>query len=321
MSFFKKLKEKIFGKSNKLSQKYATTFSQTNFASRLKSLASRFSKINDQYFEEVEEILITADIGGALVDELLEEVKKECRIKNVIYPSEINEIIVDKMFIAYTKNEFLDNTLKYDDDKINAYLIVGVNGVGKTTTIAKLAYKFKSEGKKVLLVAADTFRAAAVEQLVVWAKRVGVDITERGQGVDPTSVIYDAAKIAKEKHYDILLIDTAGRMQNKDNLMRELGKIKKVISSLLPNTPQETLLIIDGTTGQSGLIQAEVFQQIGAVTGIVLTKMDGTSKGGIVLAIKDKLNLPVRYLGVGEKMEDLIEFDLEQYLYSLFREE
>jgi len=321
MGIFSKIKQKLFGSSNKLSNKYKTSFSNTTLHFKFKALTARYKKINDEYFNEVEEILLSADISYDLVDDVLTEVKKECRLNNIDLPSEINEMIVDKLYILYVGNQELNTKLKYDVGEINAYLIVGVNGVGKTTTIAKLAYKYKLEGKKVLLVAADTFRAAAVEQLKVWANRVGVDIVERGMGVDPSSVIYDAAKQAKEKKYDILLIDTAGRMQNKEGLMRELAKIKKVISSLLPNCPQETLLIIDGNTGQSGLVQAEVFNEIGAVTGIIVTKLDGTSKGGIILTIKYKLNLPVRYIGLGEKMEDLVEFDLEEYLYSLFKEE
>jgi fused signal recognition particle receptor len=321
MGLFKSLKSKIAGNSNKKNDKYSLSLDDINVGGRFAKLASRYRKINEEYFNEVEELLISADIGVDLVDEIITEVQKEARIQGIDAPSQINELIVDKIYIAYAKDDYIESKLKYDPDHVNCYLIVGVNGVGKTTTIAKLAHLFLQEGKSVMLVAGDTFRAGAVEQLQIWGERLKVEVISKGQNADPSAVMFEAAKRAKEEKINVLLIDTAGRLQNKTNLMAELAKIKKVLSQHIPHAPSETLLIIDGTTGQNGLLQAQVFKDIGAVTGLILTKMDGTSKGGIVLSIKDKWNLPVRYVGIGEKLEDLIEFDLENYLYSLLKEE
>lgn len=231
---------------------------------------------------------------------------------------ELQPIIVDKMFELYLKNEVVNNNLNLNPNGLSVFLFVGVNGVGKTTTIAKIAYRLKKEGKKVLLAAGDTFRAGAIDQLEVWAKRVGVDIVTKVSGSDPSSVIYDATQKAINEKYDVLLCDTAGRLQNKVNLMKELEKMHRVISREVVGAPQETLLVIDATTGQNGLSQAEAFLEATKVTGVILTKLDGTSKGGIVLAIRDKYNIPIKMVGLGEKMEDLEYFDLEDYISGLF---
>ena len=222
------------------------------------------------------------------------------------------------MFIIYVNNEIIVNKINYASDGPTIILFVGVNGAGKTTTIGKIAYKLKEEGKKVLIVAGDTFRAGATEQLVEWANKIKVDIVAK-EAKDPVSVMYDGVNKAKEENYDVVLIDTAGRLQNKINLMKELEKVNKVIGKLIPNAPHETLLVIDATTGQNGISQAKSFKEITDITGIVLTKLDGTAKGGIVLAIKDSTGIPVKFVGLGEKKEDLRTFDIEKYIYGLFK--
>ena len=222
------------------------------------------------------------------------------------------------MFELYLKGEIVNNNFNIQKDDLSVFLFVGVNGVGKTTTIAKIAHRLKNEGKKVLLAAGDTFRAGAVDQLEIWAERVGVDIVIKKGATDPSSVIFDAIKKAKEDKYDVLLCDTAGRLQNKVNLMKELEKMNRVIQREVENGPHETLLVIDATTGQNGLSQAEAFMEVTNISGVILTKLDGTSKGGIVLAIRDKYNLPIKMIGLGEKMEDLEYFDLEDYIGGLF---
>ena len=234
---------------------------------------------------------------------------------------ELQQIIVDKMFELYLKNEIVNNNLNINKEGLSVFLFVGVNGVGKTTTIAKIAHRLKKQGKKILLAAGDTFRAGAVDQLEIWAERVGVDIVIKKGATDPSSVIYDALQKAKNEKYDVLLCDTAGRLQNKVNLMKELEKMNRVIEREVPNAPQETLLVIDATTGQNGLSQAESFLEVANITGVILTKLDGTSKGGIVLAIRDKYNIPIKMIGLGEQMEDLEYFDLEEYIGGLFIED
>lgn len=227
------------------------------------------------------------------------------------------DIIIDEMFIIYVNNDIIVNKINYADTNPTVILFVGVNGVGKTTSIGKIAYRLKNQGKKVLLVAGDTFRAGAVEQINEWGSRVGCDVVSK-ETQDASSVIYDGLTKAKEENYDVVLIDTAGRLQNKVNLMNELDKINKVIGKLVPNAPHETLLVIDATTGQNGISQAKSFKEITNITGIVLTKLDGTAKGGIVLAIKEKVGIPVKFIGLGEKEEDLRVFDIEKYIYGLF---
>ena len=293
--------------------------SRKEFTSKLNLLTMKHNKINEEYYEELEEILIGADIGVNTVMKFIDKIKSRVKKENITSANELKEIIVDEMFIIYVENDIISSKIKYAESGPTVLLFVGVNGVGKTTTIAKLAYKLKNEGKKVLLVAGDTFRAGAVEQLDEWKNTVGVDIVFK-ENADPSSVMYDGLTKAKEENYDVVLIDTAGRLQNKVNLMNELDKINKVIGKLIPEAPHETLLVIDATTGQNGISQAKSFMSITNITGIVLTKLDGTAKGGIVLAIKDETGIPVKYIGLGEKKEDLKVFDIEKYIYGLFKE-
>ena len=320
MGFFSKVKEKFVGKSAKQNEKYVAGLdrSNTTFSDRINELAARFREINDEYFEELENILIMSDVGVSMVMKIVEEIKNEVRIQNITDPKEINEIIVDKMFVIYANDSVMTTKINYADDGLTVILMVGVNGAGKTTTIGKLANRIvKDEGKKVMVAAGDTFRAGAIDQLAVWASRVGVEIVKGREGGDPSAVVFDALKQAKEKNTDLLICDTAGRLQNKVNLMKELEKMNRIIKREVPNAPHETLLVIDATTGQNGVSQAVEFSKITDITGLVLTKMDGTAKGGIVLSIKDQLNIPVKFIGLGEKVYDLQEFDLDQYIYGL----
>ena len=259
-----------------------------------------------------------ADIGVNTVMDFVDRLKKRIKKENIVDANDLNEIIVDEMFIIYVNNDVIVNKINYSDEGPTVLLFVGVNGVGKTTTIGKLAYKLKNEGKKVLLVAGDTFRAGAVEQLIEWANRIDVDYVAK-ENADPASVVFDGLNKAKEENYDVVIIDTAGRLQNKVNLMNELDKINRVIGNIIPNAPHETLLVLDATTGQNGISQAKSFKEITNVTGIVLTKLDGTAKGGIVLAIKESVGIPVKYIGLGEQKEDLRTFDIEKYIYGLFK--
>ena len=320
MGFFSKVKEKFVGKSAKQNEKYVAGLdrSNTTFSDRINELAARFREINDEYFEELENILIMSDVGVSMVMKIVEEIKNEVRIQNITDPKEINEIIVDKMFVIYANDSVMTTKINYANDGLTVILMVGVNGAGKTTTIGKLANRIvKDEGKKVMVAAGDTFRAGAIDQLAVWASRVGVEIVKGREGGDPSAVVFDALKQAKEKNIDVLICDTAGRLQNKVNLMKELEKMNRIIKREVPEAPHETLLVIDATTGQNGVSQAVEFSKITDVTGLVLTKMDGTAKGGIVLSIKDQLNIPVKFIGLGEQVDDLQEFDLEQYIYGL----
>ena len=316
--FFGKRKEK-----NEQSKKYNLGLkkTRTGLLGRLKQVLTGYNSVTEDLFDDLTDIFIMADVGVETTLNFIEELKSDERVKDCKTASELQPIIVDKMFDLYLKGEIVNNNLNVQKDGLSVFLFVGVNGVGKTTTIAKIAYRLKKEGKKVLLAAGDTFRAGAVDQLEEWAKRVGVDIVIKKGATDPSSVIFDAIKRAKEGKYDVLLCDTAGRLQNKAGLMAELAKMNKVIEREVPNAPHETLLVIDATTGQNGLSQAEAFMEVTNVTGVILTKLDGTSKGGIVLAIKDKYNLPIKMVGLGEKMEDLEYFDLENYINSLFDEE
>ena len=289
------------------------------FVSKLSLLGVKYTKIDDEYYDELEEILINADVGVntvmSFMDRLRDRVKKE-KITDTAY---LNEVIVDELFIIYVNNESLSDKINMAEEGPTVILMVGVNGVGKTTTIAKLAWKEKEKGKKVLLVAGDTFRAGAVKQLEEWANRTG-SLFYGKDNTDPAGVVYDGLVKAKEEDVDIVLIDTAGRLQNKVNLMKELEKINKVIEKHIPGAPHETLLVIDATTGQNGISQAMAFKEITNITGIVLTKLDGTAKGGIVLAIKEDVKIPVKFIGLGEKMTDLKAFDIENYIYGLFKD-
>lgn len=289
------------------------------FVSKLSLLTMKYNKIDASYFEELEEILIMADIGVETVMNFVDELRKRVKKENITSAEALKEIIVDEMFIIYVNNDIIVNKIKYAEKGPTVLLFVGVNGVGKTTTIGKMAYNLKKEGKKVLLVAGDTFRAGAIEQLIEWGNRVNADVFSK-EGIDPSSVIYEALEKAKKEDYDVVLIDTAGRLQNKVGLMKELEKMNKVIGKQIESAPHETLLVIDATTGQNGISQAKSFKEITDVTGIVLTKLDGTAKGGIVLAIKESVGLPVKYVGLGETKEDLRIFDIENYIYGLFKE-
>ena len=292
--------------------------SRKNFADKLKNLARKYKTVNKEYFDELEQVLIEADVGVNLTIKVIDEVLSASKTEGVSDAESINELLVDKLFLNYAKSGGnIINELAFQEGQTTVVLVVGVNGVGKTTTIAKLAYKYKEKGKKILLGACDTFRAGAVEQLSLWAERLGVEIVKGSANEDPASVAYRSAQKANEIKADLLIVDTAGRLQNKVNLMAELEKIYRVLGKAVPGAPHESLLIIDATTGQNGVVQAKVFNEVAKLTGVIITKMDGTSKGGIILAIRDELGLPVRYIGLGEKMSDLQEFDLDKYLYSL----
>ena len=317
MGIFSKIKEKLFGK--KQNEKYVAGLdkSRQTFKGKLKSLFARFKKVDEEYYQELEDLLISSDVGARLSYEIVDATKEEAKYQGITDPDKILELLVEEMYVSYKQDIDLDEPIHYAEEGPTIIMMVGVNGVGKTTTIAKLTHRFQKEGKKVLLVAADTFRAGAVEQLGVWADRLNVDIVKGKENADPSSVIFDGMKKAKNSDYDIVIVDTAGRLQTKVNLMNEIAKMCKVIKKEFVDGPHETFLVIDATTGQNGVFQAKVFAEVTGVSGIVLTKMDGTSKGGIVLAIKDQLQIPVRYIGLGEGVDDLMEFDLEAYLNGL----
>ncbi|QSF13578.1 signal recognition particle-docking protein FtsY [Mycoplasma sp. Mirounga ES2805-ORL] len=341
MGFFSYLKSKIFGKktleekqkelekkdeeklikSNKLDKYSAGLSKSSSLGKKIFDLQNKYKEIDEEFFEELEEILIMSDINSELVYAIITHIKKEVRARNITNPKQIGELVADQMFVIYTNKSLVDTTLNYKDDRLNIFIFVGVNGSGKTTSIAKIAHKYIKEGKKVLIAAADTFRAGAVSQLEVWANRVNADIVKPvKEGADPSSVVYEALDRAKNDQYDLLLIDTAGRLQNKVNLMKELEKMYGIIKKFQNNAPHECLLVLDATTGQNGVSQARSFKEVANPTGIILTKMDGTSKGGIVLSIKDEFDLNVKYIGLGEGLEDLQEFDLENFLYQITKD-
>lgn len=326
MGLFNKLKNIISKKEqeevvdeNVLKYDEGLEKTRREFVSKLSMLGIKYTKINDEYFDELENILIMADIGVNTVMDFMDKLKKRVKSENITDTKYLNEVIVDELFIIYVNNESITDKINMASSGPTVILMVGVNGVGKTTTIAKLAYKYKCEGKKVMLIAGDTFRAGAVDQLKIWADRTD-SLFFGKENIDPAGVIYDGLLKAKEDGVDIVLVDTAGRLHNKVNLMKELEKINKVIGKIIPDAPHETLLVIDGTTGQNGIMQAQAFKEITNITGIVLTKLDGTAKGGIVLAIKEEVNIPVKFVGLGEKMTDLIPFDIENYIYGLFKD-
>lgn len=289
------------------------------FVSQVSILGHKYNKVSEDYFEELENLLIMADIGVNTVMKFMDELRSRVKKENITDTKYLGEVIVDELFIIYVNGENLSDKINTNPDGPTVILMVGVNGVGKTTTIGKLAFKYKNEGKKVMLIAGDTFRAGAVPQLEEWASRTN-SLFYGKENTDPAGVIYDGLIKAKEEQVDIVLVDTAGRLQNKVNLMKELEKINKVIGTHIPNAPHETLLVIDAATGQNGILQAESFKEITNITGIVLTKLDGTAKGGIVLAIKESVNIPVKFIGLGEGMEDLRVFDIENYIYGLFKD-
>lgn len=290
--------------------------SRSNFSNKLTNLSKKYKSVNQEYFDELEQILIESDVGVSFALDTIEKVLEQSKREKLTEPEQINDLLVDTMFVGYANKGDVVNEISFDNGPV-VLLVVGVNGVGKTTTIAKLANRYKQKKKKVLLVAADTFRAGATEQLTVWAQRLGIDIVTGKENADPASVAFDGVKKGKEIKADLIIVDTAGRLQTKNNLMAELAKIKRVIGKEIEGAPQETFLIIDATTGQNGVVQAKAFAEVTDVTGVVITKMDGTSKGGIILAIREELSLPVRFIGLGEKLDDLVEFDLDNYLYGL----
>lgn len=324
MGLFTKLKDIILFKESqktKESQIFMKGLEKTrsSFGSQLNLLSTKYHKVTEEYFEELENILIMADIGINTVTSFMARLRKRVKNEHIVNPSNLKEIIVDELFIIYVNEDIVTDKINLAQKKPTIILVVGVNGVGKTTSLAKLAYKYKKEGLKVMLIGADTFRAGAVEQLQLWAEKVGVLFYGR-DNVDPSSVIFDGIKKASEEDVDLILIDTAGRLHNKINLMNELLKINKVIGTKVAGAPHETLLVIDATTGQNAIMQAKAFKEITNLTGIILTKLDGTAKGGIVLAIKEEVGLPVKFVGLGEKMTDLIPFDIEDYIYGLFKD-
>mgnify|MGYP006069484795 FL=1 len=329
MGLFDKLKKLVTKKEKEIENKEIEESLETydkglkktrdEFVSKLSLLGIKYTKVSEEYFEELENLLIMADIGVNTVFKFMEEIRERVKKENIVDTKYLQEVIVDELFIIYVNNESLSDKIAMADEGTTVILMVGVNGVGKTTTIAKLAYKYRQEGKKVMMIAADTFRAGAVAQLKDWAMKTD-SLFFGKENTDPSGVIFDGLEMAKKEDVDIVFIDTAGRLQNKVNLMKELEKMNKVIGRIVPNAPHETLLVIDATTGQNGIVQAESFKEITNITGIVLTKLDGTAKGGIVLAIKESVGIPVKFIGLGEKMTDLQVFDIESYIYGLFKD-
>ncbi|CAM3944904.1 signal recognition particle-docking protein FtsY [Paenibacillus alkaliterrae] len=318
MSFFKKLKESIATKTEAVTNVFKEGLAKTRtaFAQKVEELITRRKKIDEQFYEELEEILIGADVGVNTVMQLIDELRVEVKKRKIEEAADLQPVLSEKLIQLMKGDDHAG--LRMAASGITVILFVGVNGVGKTTTIGKLAHKFKNEGKSVLLAAGDTFRAGAIEQLEVWGQRVGVDVIKQQSGSDPAAVMFDAVQAAKQRGVDVLLCDTAGRLQNKTNLMEELNKIFRVIQRELPDAPHEVLLVLDATTGQNALSQAKLFGEKSGVTGLVLTKLDGTAKGGIVIAIRNELSLPVKLVGLGEKMGDLQQFDSEQFIHALF---
>lgn len=307
---------------NEVEEKYEKGLEKTRktFGQRLNELLANFRTVDEHFFEELEETLIEADVGFETALRISEELRQEVKLRNAKKPADVQNAIVEKMVQIYeAEGKEEDNSLHYKKDGLSVFLFVGVNGVGKTTSIGKMANQLREQGKKVLLAAADTFRAGAIDQLVVWGERAQVPVVTGKEKSDPASVVFDAMKRAKSEHADVLLVDTAGRLQNKVNLMKELEKIKRVIQREEPDAPQEVLLVIDATTGQNALVQAKQFKETTDVTGIVLTKLDGTAKGGIVLAIRNELHLPVKLVGLGERIDDLEPFEPTEYVYGLFK--
>lgn len=314
-SFFKKDKEE---QKEQLSQSLDKT--RSGFFSKLSKALVGKSTIDDDVLDDIEEILITSDVGASTTLKIISNLEERIARQKFLKIEEIYNVLEEEIVKIFSKEESDILDFEVSSDKLPyVIMVVGVNGVGKTTTIGKLAYKFRTAGKKVILGAADTFRAAAVEQLVIWSKRAGADIINKGMNADPGSVAYDTLAQAKSKGYDVAIIDTAGRLHNKTNLMNELGKIKRVMSKVLPEAPHEVLLILDASTGQNAIEQAKQFFAITEVNAIALTKLDGTAKGGVVISISDQFKIPIKYIGTGEKIEDLQMFDKIDFVKSFFR--
>ena len=304
MGLFSKLKEGL-------------TKTRDNIVSGIDNIFNGFSSIDDDFYEELEETLIMGDIGVRATDEIIEDLKAKVKENKIKDPKDCKQLLIDTI---KEKMNLGPNAYEFENTK-SIVMLIGVNGVGKTTSVGKLAGHLKEQNKKVVLAAADTFRAAAIEQLTEWANRVGADIIAQNEGSDPAAVIYDSIAAAKARHADVLLCDTAGRLQNKKNLMEELKKINRIIEKEYPDAYRETLVVLDGTTGQNALSQAKQFMEVADVTGIILTKLDGTAKGGIAVAIQSELGIPVKYIGIGEKIDDLQKFDAEAFIHALFNVE
>lgn len=299
-------------------EKYNRTLkkTRTGFAARLNEFFANFRRVDEEFFEELEEMLILSDVGVNVATQLTEDLRYEARLENVKKTEDLQRLIIEKLVDIYEKDDVYKEQINFQDG-LTVMLFVGVNGVGKTTSIGKLAHKYKQEGKKVMLVAADTFRAGAVAQLVEWGRRVDVPVVTGAEKSDPASVVYDGMEKALAEGVDVLMIDTAGRLQNKDNLMAELEKIGRIIKRVVPEAPHETLLALDASTGQNALSQAKEFSKITPLTGLVLTKLDGSAKGGVVLAIRQELDIPVKLIGFGEKIDDIGEFHSEEFMQGL----
>lgn len=326
MGFFDKIKRAFTGEEKteevEVQEKYDKGLEKTRktFGKRMNELFANFRTVDEDFFEELEETLIGADVGFETAIRITEALRQEVKLRNAKKSAEVQNAIIEKLVDLYEAEGINEvNELNIQEDGLTVILFVGVNGVGKTTSIGKLAHQFKNEGKKVLMAAADTFRAGAIDQLVVWGERAGVEVVRGNAGGDPAAVVFDALERAKTEQADVLLVDTAGRLQNKVNLMNELEKIKRVIQRELPEAPQETLLVLDATTGQNAMVQAKQFKETTDVTGLVLTKLDGTAKGGIVLAIRNELHLPVKLVGLGEGIDDLEPFDPNDFVVGLFK--
>ena len=289
---------------------------RTGFSARLNTFLANFRRVDEDFFEELEEMLILSDVGVNVATQLTEDLRYEAKLENAKKADDLKRVIIEKLVEIYEKDGVFNEQINFQDG-LTVMLFVGVNGVGKTTSIGKLAYKYKNEGKKVMLVAADTFRAGAVAQLAEWGRRVDVPVVTGPEKADPASVIFDGMERAVAENVDVLLIDTAGRLQNKDNLMAELEKIGRIIKRVVPDAPHETLLALDASTGQNALSQAKEFSKITPLTGLILTKIDGTAKGGVVLAIRQELDIPVKFIGFGEKIDDIGEFDSEDFIRGL----
>ncbi|MGX7350488.1 cell division protein FtsY [Enterococcus canis] len=325
MGFFDKIKKVFTGETEEpqteVQEKYDKGLekSRKTFGERMNELFANFRTVDEDFFEELEETLIGADVGFQTAIKITDELRQEVKLRNAKKPAEVQNAIIEKLVDLYEAEGINEHNELNMQPGLTVMLFVGVNGVGKTTSIGKLAHQFKEEGKKVLLAAADTFRAGAIDQLVVWGERAGVEVVRGKAGGDPAAVVFDAVERAKAENADVLLVDTAGRLQNKVNLMKELEKIKRVIQRELPDAPHEVLLVVDATTGQNAMVQAKQFKETTDVTGLVLSKLDGTAKGGIVLAIRNELQLPVKLVGLGEGIDDLEPFDPTEFVIGLFK--
>ena len=331
MSLFDRIKSVFTGEEttqqeSKVEQQELSTYEtglekpRKTFTRRFKEMMANFRYEDEEFFEELEDLLIESDVGFEATMEISDKMRYESRVENIRSVEDAERVLVKTMIDMYEETSSDSVGVNTNPDGLSVILFVGVNGVGKTTSIAKLAHQLIADGKTVMLAAGDTFRAGAIQQLEVWGDRVGAEVVSTNQGGDPSAVVFEALKSAQEKDVDFLLVDTAGRLQNKKNLMEELAKMNRVIEREIPGAPHETLLVLDATTGQNALNQAKQFKEVTNITGIVLTKMDGTAKGGIVLAIGKELNIPVKFVGLGESMNDLYEFEAQKFAYGLFKD-